>query len=261
MSNQEASEQQAWPRVLVLTPVKNATEHLERYFELLGRLSFPAANLSIGMLESDSQDGTFAAIEQRIPDLAGRYRRVQLWKKDFGFHIPAGVPRWTAGLQIPRRTVLAKSRNHLLMHALADEDWVLWIDVDVADYPADIVERLLAYDKEILQPHCVVSPGGKTFDLNAWAEDGSVLMSDLRGRELVRLNSVGGTMLLVHADRHRDGLIFPPFFYGQESSAIRHNHPLFGKAAGEIETEGLGIMAHDMGLQCWGLPDLEIIHR
>jgi len=259
-SEQAVGEQEAMPRVLVLTPVKDAIRYLERYFALLGRLSFPAANLSLGMLESDSQDGTFAAIEQRLPDLAQRYRRAQLWKKDFGFHIPASVPRWTAGLQIPRRAILAKSRNHLLMHALADEDWVLWIDVDVYDYPADILERLLAYGKEILQPHCVLSPGGKTFDLNAWGQDGRH-MSELRGSELVRLNSVGGTMLLVHADRHRDGLIFPPFFYGRESSTIRRNHPLFGNAAGEIETEGLGIMAHDMGLQCWGLPGLEIIHR
>ena len=30
---------------------------------------------------------------------------------------------------------------------------------------------------------------------------------------------------------------------------------------GEIETEGLGIMAADMGLECWGLPLLEIRHR
>jgi hypothetical protein len=29
---------------------------------------------------------------------------------------------------------------------------------------------------------------------------------------------------------------------------------------GEIETEGLAIMAKDMGIECWGLPDLEIRH-
>jgi peptide chain release factor subunit 1 len=28
-----------------------------------------------------------------------------------------------------------------------------------------------------------------------------------------------------------------------------------------VETEGLGIMASDMGVQCWGLPELEILHR
>lgn len=74
----------------------------------------------------------------------------------------------------------------------------------------------------------------------------------------MRLDAVGGTMLLIRADLHRDGLIFPAFPYGAGSSRIRSSHPLWGK--GEIETEGLGIMAADMGVQCWGLPDLEIIH-
>jgi len=29
---------------------------------------------------------------------------------------------------------------------------------------------------------------------------------------------------------------------------------------GELETEGLGLMAQDMGHQCWGTPHLEIRH-
>lgn len=29
---------------------------------------------------------------------------------------------------------------------------------------------------------------------------------------------------------------------------------------GEIETEGLGMMAYDMGYECWGMPNLEIKH-
>jgi peptide chain release factor subunit 1 len=74
----------------------------------------------------------------------------------------------------------------------------------------------------------------------------------------MRLDAVGGTMLLVRADLHRDGLVFPSFLYGVASSHIRSKHPVWGK--GEIETEGLGAMAADMGIQCWGLPDLEIIH-
>ncbi len=256
------TEQRSRPQILILTPVKNAQGHLGRYFELLSRLTFPHENLSLGMLESDSTDATLAEIERRLPDLGRCYRRAQVWKKDFGFQLPADMPRWAPAVQIPRRTILAKSRNHLLMRALDDEDWVLWLDVDVADYPPDILERLLDYDKDILHPHCVETPGGKTFDLNAWARDGALGMAALRGGEdLARLDAVGGTMLLVRADRHRDGLIFPPFFYGRGSDAIRHRHPLFGHAAGEIETEGLGIMARDMGLQCWGLPNLEIVHR
>ena len=30
------------------------------------------------------------------------------------------------------------------------------------------------------------------------------------------------------------------------------------KSRGEVETEGLGLMAHDMGYECWELPRLEI---
>jgi hypothetical protein len=260
MSEQMKDDVDARPTILILTPVKDARAHFDRYFRLLDRLSYPAGRLSLGMLESDSQDGTFDEAGRRLAAIAGRYRRVGIWKRDFGFRIPAQMPRWAPAMQIPRRTILAKSRNHLLLRALDDEDWVLWIDVDLEDYPADILERLLAHGKDVLQPHCVKSPGGDTFDLNAWANEGTP-MSELRGEELVRLNSVGGTMLLVRADLHRDGLIFPPFFYGRESAAIRRRHPLFGNAAGEIETEGLGIMARDMGVQCWGLPNLEIIHR
>jgi glycosyltransferase involved in cell wall biosynthesis len=256
------SDHHGGPQVLVLTPVKNARAYLDAYFALLDRLTFPHERISLGLLESDSTDGTFAEIEQRLPELNLRFRRAQAWKRDFGFHLPADLPRWAPSLQIPRRTILAKSRNHLLMRALDDEDWVLWIDVDVTDYPADIVERLLAYGKDILHPHCVTEPDGPTFDLNAWREDGKVHMDKLRGGpDLARLDSVGGTMLMIRADLHRDGLIFPPFFYGRGSEAIRRRHPLLGKAAGELETEGLAIMARDMGVQCWGLPNLEILHR
>jgi len=181
-------------------------------------------------------------------------------KKDFGFLIPQGIPRYEGIYQPARRAVLARARNHLLFRALDDEDWVLWLDVDVIDYPADIIEQLIAIDRDIVHPHCVLDYGGRTFDQNAWRDGGRQLMSDLRGQRLVRLESVGGTMLLVRADRHRDGLVFPPFFYGDRSRWVRDPHPLRGRLVGEIETEGLAIMAKDMGIECWGLPDLEIRH-
>ena len=246
-------------RVLILTPVKTASHHLETYFSGLAKLSYPRGCLSLGMLESDSTDDTYASLERRFTGLEG-LRRTTLLKKDFGFHIPDGIPRYSAVYQAARRAVLARARNHLLFRALDDEDWVLWLDVDVVDYPADIVEQLVALDRDIVHPHCVTEPGGPTFDLNAWRDGGRLCMGDLRGERLVRLDSVGGTMLLVRADRHRDGLVFPPFFYGGRSRWVRDPHPLRGSMVGEIETEGLGILAKDMGIECWGLPDLEIRH-
>jgi peptide chain release factor subunit 1 len=241
--------------VLILTPVKDAAECIPGYFDLLARLSYSHAAISVGLLESDSVDTTFRDIQERLPSLRSRFRRVGLWKRDFGYRIPPGLPRWAPEIQVERRTVLAKSRNHLLFHALDDEDWVLWIDVDVIEYPPDLIERLLATGKEILQPHCVLDYGGPTFDLNGWRDHGRLHLHHLRDEgELVELDAVGGTVLLVRADLHRDGLIFPAFPYGLPNARIRGSE-------GELETEGLGIMAHDMGHTCWGMPSFEVRHR
>ena len=212
-------------------------------------------------MESDSTDGTHEALVARLPELEARFRRVTLKKRDFGFQIPPGLPRWAPDYQLARRAILAKSRNDLLITALADEDWVLWVDVDVTEYPGDILERLLLTGKDVVTPHCVTTRGGPTFDLNAWTGGGRLHMDDLRGgHDLVPLESVGGTMLLVRADAHRDGLVFPPFLYGRRSALARDPSPIAGEGVGEVETEGLALMARDMGYECWGLPNLEIVH-
>ena len=83
------------------------------------------------------------------------------------------------------------------------------------------------------------------------------LLRRLTGRPSERsaepLDAVGGTILLVRADVHRGGLVFPPFLYGRESPRIR-------PVRGEIETEGLAIMARDRGHACWEMPHLEVRH-
>jgi len=247
------------PEVLILTPVKDATPHLDRYVANVEALDYPRDRLAIGLLEGDSRDGTFEALLALAPRLEKRFHRTGVWKKDFGFRMPAGVPRWMPAYQLQRRCVLARSRNHLLMRALGNADWVLWLDVDVTAYPPDLIRTLLSYALDIVHPHCVLTPGGPTFDLNAWRDKGREGLADLRGAAgPVRLDAVGGTVLLVKADLHRDGLIFPPFRYGVASAHVRDVHPVWGK--GEVETEGFGIMARDMGSQCWGLPDIEVLH-
>jgi GT2 family glycosyltransferase len=246
-------------RVLILTPVKNAKPYLDGYFQRLKALTYSHQHLSLALLESDSDDGTFEQLQKTIKNIEGVLSSVKLFKRDFEFKMPACIPRWETALQQARRCILARSRNQLLFRALEDEDWVLWLDVDVVEYPVDLIEQLLSYNLDILHPDCVRKRGGKSYDLNAWKNDGSLHMHDLRGTGgPVRIDSVGGTALLVRADLHRDGLVFPPYRYGVESAVIRKEHPVWGR--GEIETEGLAAMAHDMGLQCWGLPDLELLH-
>lgn len=243
--------------VLILTPVKNAAAHLDGYFRALERLTYPAESLSLALLESDSTDGTFQRLQEQLEQVRPRLRAARLFKRDYGFAIPPGVPRYAHEIQVRRRCIMARSRNQLLFRALDDEAWVLWLDVDVIEYPPDVIERLIATGKDIVTPHCVRDYGGTSFDLNAWRDHGRRHMHDLRGEgPLVPLDAVGGTMLLVRADVHRDGVVFPPFPYGTANPRIRTDNYWLG----EIETEGLGIMAADAGVQCWGMPHLEIRH-
>jgi len=250
--------------VLILTPVKDAADCLEGYCRRLRELTYPHALISLGFLESDSSDSTFQELRRRLPALRAEFRRVGLWKQDFGYRVPAGLPRWAPSIQVERRRVLAKSRNYLLFRALEDEAWVLWLDVDVSEYPPDLIERLLATRKDIVQPHCVLDHGGPTFDLNGWRDHGRFHLDDLRAEgELVELDAVGGTVLLVRADLHREGLIYATFLDGRAHRRTRSGprRDFEGGIEGESETEGLGMMAHAMGYRCWGMPRLEVLHR
>ncbi|EED19720.1 alpha-1,6 mannosyltransferase subunit (Mnn9), putative [Talaromyces stipitatus ATCC 10500] len=66
---------------------------------------------------------------------------------------------------------------------------------------------------------------------------------DLDPRAEVELDGVGGTALMVKADVHRDGAMFPPFpFYHL------------------LETEGFAKMAKRLGYTCWGLPHYFVYH-
>lgn len=111
--------------MLILTPVKDAADCIPGYCQRLARLTYPHHLISLGFLESDSTDSTFRDLQRRLPGLRAEFRRAGLWKKDFGYQVPPGIHRSSAPIQIERRSVLAKSRNHLLFHALDDEDWVL----------------------------------------------------------------------------------------------------------------------------------------
>jgi len=253
------------PSVLILTPIKNAETEAPGYFERLLALDFPADHLQLGLLASDSTDDTVNAFRNRLSSLTDAgWRDARLWQRDFGYHIPDELPRWHPSIQLERRRILALCRNHLLFNALSDDvDWVLWLDADVVEFRADIVGLLTSLGRDIVQPHCVTEWGGPTFDMNAWRDQGRLHLDNMRGDGfIVPLHAVGGTMLLVRADRHRDGLIWPAYRYGLPNPLIRTDPRQIGRTElGEIETEGLGMMAHDMGLTCWGLPEVEIRHR
>jgi glycosyltransferase involved in cell wall biosynthesis len=252
------------PTILILIPVKNAEKFLAAFVENIRQLTYPHRSISIAFLESDSSDSTFSALDNLVPELKAEFKRVKLYKKDYGFQLNG--PRWEIGKQYIRRSVLAKSRNYLLSKALQNEDWVIWMDVDVARYPADIIQTLLSARKDIIVPNCKVLGSERSFDLNTYklsndaknidwrnylidgllqppAGVGRWYLNDLQMFDIVEVDGVGATMLMIKADLHREGLIFPTYSYQYA-----------------IETEALALMARDMGYQSFGLPNVCIYH-
>jgi len=193
-------------------------------------LTFPHAQIALGFLESDSQDGTFAWLKEILPDLQSEFSRVALLKRDSGFQMVG--ERWEVGNQRKRREILAQSRKYLLSRSLQEEDWVLWLDVDVQCYPLNVIEQLLESGKEIAVPNCVMVGMHQQFDLNTYklkptaneidwrpyivdgllqppAGIGLWYLNDLELLDAIEIDAVGGAMLLVRTDLHREVWIFP----------------------------------------------------
>lgn len=251
------------PSVLVLTPVKDAEIHLPDFLEQIEALDYPSDRLALGFLEGNSTDRSHDWLQGHREAFARRARRHVILRRDHGYRLSGD--RSAAEGQYRRRRAIALCRNELFHTSYAGEDYVLWIDADVTHYPSDILHTLLAQRRDVVVPHCVLDPGGPSFDLNTFVHerdqslwewhhvresiiqpprgDGRRYLDRFRGRESVPVDSVGGTMLLVAAPIHVGGVLFPPYSY-----------------RGYIETEGFAMLARDRGVRCWGLPDVEIIH-
>jgi UDP:flavonoid glycosyltransferase YjiC (YdhE family) len=260
-----AAEPAVPPMILVAVPVKDAVPYLGRFLANLRTLSHPHDRIRVAFLEGDSTDGTWEALQELLPKFREEFAGADAFHRDFG-NLLRPSDRWGSQVQRMRRSVMAKARNELLFRALSDEEWVLWIDVDVESWPPDVIATMLAAGKEIVVPNCLSAKTGRTYDMNTFvlapgAEDldwdpfvvdgilqppkgfGRLYLSDLRDREMVEVEGVGATMLLVRADLHREGLIFPTVPYKRY-----------------IETEGLSALAREMGYAAWGLPNLIIRH-
>lgn len=253
--------------ISVLIPVRDAVPHLEKCIALLGQLDWPKKKLHITFCEGDSVDGTTAMLQKIVTENQHGFGSMQVIHRPVGTKI--GNQRWLPKLQMARRGGLAMVRNYLIDCAiLPSTDWALWIDVDVDGYTPDVLKKLLAQREKIVVPHCLRGDGSNLgFDLNSFAtiydwrdtyyfkhivgglyqppqDSGRRLyMHDVRYLDRLHLNSVGGTMLLVHATVHRAGIRFPHLPYKDL-----------------IETEGFGQLAFDSGITPVGLPNLLIYH-
>jgi cellulose synthase/poly-beta-1,6-N-acetylglucosamine synthase-like glycosyltransferase len=165
--------------VLILTPLKNAEVYLEKYFELVDRLTYPKELISMAFLVSDTTDKTIPILKQKAEeylnrrDPSQRYHEITIYEKDFHFQLPEDK-RHTFELQPLRRSFMARSRNYLLTAALREyHSWVLWLDVDVVEYPNTILEDLQSVDVDVVVPNCLLDTEDGSFwayDKNNWQE-------------------------------------------------------------------------------------------
>lgn len=179
-----------------------------------------------------------------------------------------------------RRAAMSRARNSLLFTTLGPStSWVLWLDADIIETPPSLIQDLALHDKPIIVPNCFqryINPDTKKlderpYDFNSWQDseqaqqlakqmgpddilvEGYSEMPTYRalmayqfkeGEDIsteMALDGVGGTALLVKADVHRDGAMFPPF-------AFYHL----------IETEGFAKMARRLGWFSYGLPNYKV---
>jgi mannan polymerase complexes MNN9 subunit len=181
-----------------------------------------------------------------------------------------------------RRAAMAKARNSLLFSTLGPAtSWILWLDADVIETPPTIIQDLASHDQAIMVPNCFQrfwndekkKMDERPYDFNNWQDSRTALemakqmgpdeillegyseMATFRAlmaymhkedgilHEEMPLDGVGGAALLVKADVHRDGAMFPSFsFYNL------------------IETEGFAKMAKRLGWQPVGLPNYKVNH-
>jgi|APTNR8051073442_1049403.scaffolds.fasta_scaffold00178_12 GT2 family glycosyltransferase len=255
----------AGDQVLIAIPVRNAATTLEALFQHLLALTHPVEKRTLAFIEGDSTDHSYALLEDFVQQHRAAFRDIHLLRHHQ--RAPNYTHRWEPQHQRERRSGIARIRNRLLQRALGREDWVLWLDADIIQFPPTLIDDLRAVGAPVVHPNCVQTAGGPSFDLNAWIRERTVsreqmrpylvdglfqppvghnrlYLSDLRYHDRIPLHSVGGTCLLVAADVHRAGLHFP----------IRPE-------AGLIETEAFAARVRAHGCPIIGLPNYEVRHN
>ncbi|KAF9287313.1 hypothetical protein BGZ68_001973 [Mortierella alpina] len=229
--------------ILIATPLMDAVAYLEKYFQKLTDINYPKELISLAFLVSTvakdgSQDPTLVTLNEHVSKLVSHslYRRIAVIQQKAAPSNYTHHQRHQYELQESRRKELARCRNALLTSALLDESWVLWLDVDIVEYPPDLLQMLMHFDKDIVVPNCLRSRStwwraeGAPYDRNNWIEtteslasqrvleDEEVLfegyeqdhptyrqsMADLdrNNQSLTALDGVGGTFTLIKAWVH-----------------------------------------------------------
>lgn len=254
------------PEVVVMSTIVNAAHRVVGFVDGILGLDHPTESLRVAVLVSDSDDVGVDDVRREFERLRAAGIESSVHRRDVDVLGISGSTQRGTAIDTERRIERARSRNHLLSRELGDAEWALWIDVDVVEFPSDIIARLLDVGGDVVQPHCRDADGARGSDRDAWTDRGIHHLHDYAGHGVVELHSVGAGMLLVRADRHRDGLVWP---VRREPVGRVETRPVGTRPDGLVGTngeigggvsDGFARRACEMGIACWGLPDL-IIRR
>ncbi|KAK6204718.1 Anp1-domain-containing protein [Scheffersomyces amazonensis] len=216
-------------------------------------------------------------------DAKTKFKKVTILRQDSNsLESQAEKDRHALKVQKERRSMMALARNSLVFTTIAPStSWVLWLDADIVETPPTLIQDLALHSKPILscnvyQRYVDESTGQdsiRPYDFNNWveSEEGLKIAAGLSEDDIIvegyaematyrplmahfydangdkntemALDGVGGGAVLVKADVHRDGAMFPSFpFYHL------------------IETEGFAKMAKRLGYEVFGLPNYLVYH-
>lgn len=256
--------------LLVLTLIKDASSYghdkdqptraFSDYLQLLMHSNLDLKRVSLGIAtESQEEHENIKVSIQNMTAQYGYFPRFTLLLNNAYF---SEVDRNNRHHLIPevqtaRRGHIAQFRNMLTFHSLQSESRVLWLDADIDYLSPNVIQTMLAHQASdhtagIITARCQEGPT-YDYDKNAWAgerfQEGdsrtgtrrlvSELIKGTGSNDLIPLNSVGGTVLLIRSALISKGLLFPttPIIGAEWSKAGWDG----------IETEGLCALARDLG--------------
>ncbi|KAF2086138.1 glycosyltransferase family 62 protein [Saccharata proteae CBS 121410] len=276
-------------RVLILTPLRDASPYINQYFDLLSQLTYPHHLIDLAFLVSDTTDDTLAVLAKELERVqsneAVSFRSAMIVEKDFDVAMSQDVEyRHSFAAQGPRRKVMGKARNYLLSAALKPEhSWVYWRDVDIVDSPKKVIEDMVAHDRDIIVPniwfHRYEERDGKMvdiegrFDYNSWVEsDTGRKLSNSLDRNVVLAEgykeyNTGRTYMAKMGDWREnkdeeielDGIGGVSIMVKSDVHRSGINFPCYA-FENQAETEGFAKMAKRAGYGVYGLPNYVVWH-
>ncbi|KAH8429584.1 Mannan polymerase II complex anp1 subunit [Aspergillus melleus] len=273
-------------RVLMCTPLRDASSHLPMFFSHLRNLTYPHNLIDLAFLVSDSKDGTLEMLSSMLDELQNdadprmTFGEISVIQKDFGQKVTQDVEsRHGFAAQAGRRKLMAQARNWLLSATLRPtHSWVYWRDADVQTAPSTIIEDLMRHDKDVIVPN-VWRPlpdwlgGEQPYDLNSWQEsDTALALAETLDEDAVIVEGYAEYAtwrphLAYLRDPYGDGdMEMELDGVGGVSILAKArvfragvHFPAFSFEK-HAETEGFGKMAKRMGFSVIGLPHYTIWH-